>query len=1441
MNSVDSQETIENDNLNLFPTSFPFFDYVISHPPAFIYLSNFIYFLSILQQYYSVFLPLLIPLLLDNSDNVFFKSTKSIKDTFFLKAVLYFTQHTDKFPNFLTYDSRLIFYFLPSFIIILINLFFFVTFHQSDEISSFICQIRCFLFIFMPSMSIFPIVLRFSFALKSFFSDEEINTTVITCEIILAISFLLILILFTSWSSPMIYQSPIFGKGQIPSHLITDPSFFTRTQIVDIINICLCIIGGTDLSLFIYFAIAIINAIFKIHYVVNYPFLSIFHSAIICSASFSNLICLSIFLFQILNNWFSEVFFMLSSIILFIASFIFFYYYLIISEKKRIQIIASKEYEKISPSLIPTYFQVAVINGILSPRFIEFITSNYPETNSPQYLITLLISEKINLNTFCEMIPSILNIDDLTYAQKYLVYQIYIKYMRNSDKEIEFQGLNEIENRLESYNQTSDEFWALMLLGKTNKALKLAHNNEFKLTQLLKDYNLYYQACPHNQQVNMLHQRFFYNFVKKPMNSDVFYHSATESDDSILSSGASSQYMQISYNLKKALDQHIPIFLLLFRFIGFICFIFFLTASMFPIFQLSRDSSVLLNLSPALNHSLNIALLFSKMNLATGNAISCTDYLSMSCQDILSNLHAKNPEPNNAHCHSISYFYDHLLQFSDDLLARLNAMTNQFNNLPQNQYLMELKNSWSKRSLTLFPNSNNDSIRSIKVDIKSALLLFAGQIKENPLFDSPHRCDSSFVDVIRQDAIEISNRSSQVQININNSLQHYNDYMKTLAGSGARFFSPTEIIFMIIFGIGSLLIPFLSALLNNKRSYTLLNKYFRPSSHPSPSFSHLEISETVEPLKYNRSYRVLIYTWMSVIIATICIAYLVSNLLSPAYDFMMNESQMLICMERLASYCSLIAETIMRHWVFPANEEVSYYYNYLKKDIHSSMNEFYNSMSPELIQHFRRNAMPEIINNQCEALTSRSTHDIYSCWNFILQSELYFFLFETHNITSITKDIFLHISHLYMTHISNGFIQIGDLFTRYSLQTHESFLAVLIFGLIIYFAIVIIAFSITLSEVYKLLHIQRQISRFFMVLPPVYVAQNNCLMDYVTDIDEKANKAIADTYISLYENSDIALILINDRLSITSFTQAALHLFSYRAEQLIGQQIDLLFPKDIESNDIKFFQHISIVLKKQAENTFTRTLVGRLSYGEESMFKVKITGFYLNEDDENSLYFVLECTSQYGLYYYDEMIQNHTDVFNEMFQYSVPISLFNNSTQRENGILVKNFTRFCMAYVFTQVPDDPEGLRNQLCNTLSYLNGNDGGLVYYYTNSTCLAIFIDENPNYLFHAYQFFKSFGKNCCGFIVEGTDIDLVFFPQPPIPDEYNGSEMPIEITQQYQPSMTIEPITKMMMNVPALARLCKKGKLICTEGLMQFYLDTKYQIIDNTLELGLYMVDT
>lgn len=1433
MHSNDMHEAIENDNLNLFPNSFPFFDYVLSHPPIFIYFSNAVLFLSLLQQYFSLFLPILAPLFTNNDDDQslfhFFTKSSFKGNNIFLNFILYSVQYTSNIPQFSTYDSLMIFYFLPSFLIILFNLFMYSIFRQNDEIPSFICQIRCLLFLFIPSLSIFPIAIRLSFALKSFFFDEEINDTIITCEIILGVVFLLILAAFTNWSLPIISHSPIYGKGQIPSHLITDSSFITKTQLIDIANVCACIIGKDDISILIYIIIAFINSIYKFQFVINFPFLSVFHSAAVCSVSFSSSICLLIIFFQILNQKFSEVVLLLVSIILLISTIIIFYYFLLYLEKKKVNVITSKNYELIKPSLISAYFQSAVINGILSPQFVEYAITNHPEPNSPQYLIGMLISEKVGLKSFSEMISSILNTEGITFSQKYFVYLIYTKYIRNSEKQIDFHGLIDIENSLDAYNKNSDDFWTLMLLGKTNKALKIASNNESKLTQLLRNYNLYYQASPNNQYVKDLHQQFFYNFVKTPVNSEIQFHSKIGSQESLMSTIPAAQpNLTISYNLKKALDQHIPLFLVIIRLIGFICFLIFITASMFPIFQLSRDSSVLLNLTPALNHSLNIALLFSKMNIAAANAFNCSHHSNIYCDDILNFLNAKSGDP--------SIIHDNFIKFADDLIVRLNLMTNQFSNLVQNQYLTELTNSWSKPSVTLFPYSDLNSTRSIKVDINSALLLFAGQIKENSLFDSFLSVDSAYPNVH-----DIYNRSSQVQIGINRSFYHYNDYTKALVSLGAGFFNKTETILIIIFGFLSIAVPWLCRILSEKRSYIILNKYFRPFSHPNEQLMNIKSSKTVEPFKWSHSYRYPLFVWIIATIVTFLTALIFSNHLSPIYDIMMSESQMLICLERLSSYISLISETLMRNVHFPNEKDVVDLFNSLKNDKLASMKEFYNSMSQELIHHIRDNTLLQIMKERYE-ITSRENLEIYSSMNFIQQCEFFFFLLHTHNLSEINQNISFHMLHMYMSQISNGFIQVGDLFTRYSLDTRESFLAVLLFGLIVYFIIVISTFSITLSEVFKILHLQRQISRFFLVLSPSYVAQNNCLMDYIVDKEEKVTKKVADTYLSLYDNTEIALIVINDRFSITSFTQATLRLFSYRAEQLIGQQIDLLFPKDIESNDIQFFQHISIVKKKQAENSFTRTLTGMASYGEEIQFKVKITAFNINEEEEenNNVFFVLECISEQQRCYYDELIQKHIDLFNEYFQLSEPVWMFSNLPQTENQILIQHFTKFAMVCVFAEPDDNRADFINHLSVTLPSFSGVDGEIIYYYTDISCLAFFVDLNADYLINAYNFFFNFGKNCCGFIVEGVNIDLAFFPLPQTPEEYRSTEMPNEVALQYQASMTVEPMTKMMMNIPPLTRMCRSGKLICTDGILGLTQNTDYQVLENAIDMSLFMID-
>ena len=264
----DFHEAIENDNLNQFPKSFPFFDYVTSHPPIFIYLSNTILFFSLLQQYFSLFLPLLMPLFTNDNDESlfhFFKKSSTQNNSILLNFILIFVQYKPEIPQFSTYDSIMIFYFLPSFLMILFILFMYSLFQQNDEIPSFLCQIRCLLFLFVPSMYILPIAIRLSFAFQHFFFEEQINDTVITSEIVLGIIFLLILIIFTRWSLPLISQSPIYGKGQIPSHLIPDSSFIIRTQLIDIANVCICIFGKVEVAIFIFIIIAFINSIYMFY------------------------------------------------------------------------------------------------------------------------------------------------------------------------------------------------------------------------------------------------------------------------------------------------------------------------------------------------------------------------------------------------------------------------------------------------------------------------------------------------------------------------------------------------------------------------------------------------------------------------------------------------------------------------------------------------------------------------------------------------------------------------------------------------------------------------------------------------------------------------------------------------------------------------------------------------------------------------------------------------------------------------------------------------------------------------------------------------------------------------------------------------------------------------------------------------------------------------
>ncbi|OHS97792.1 hypothetical protein TRFO_09205 [Tritrichomonas foetus] len=1450
-NSENPSSALVNENISRppssFPSSFPYFEHILSSPPALIWVSNFILLFALIQQYLTIYIPVLLASLM-TQDQVFFPlaapsklSTILGNENIITDVVLIFLQYNVNIPQFSTYDGRMFLYFVPYFVIIFINLLFFYLFQQNHAISPFFCQVRCFLFLFVPSVAILPILIRVSFALRVYFLDDGNSTTYVPHEVILGVIFLIILGIFIFWTSPLISHSPFLGNGHIPSHLITDSTFFMNTQLVDIVNACVCIVANNDIAIIFFSAVAFFNGINKIYYVIKNSFLSIFHSSIVCSVALTYSASVIFSLLSVMLTQFSNFIALIASVSLLLVSYIIFYYIFVKIEKKATSIIVNQQFDLIQSSSIPKFIQIAFTKDIFTPNLIENIIKRFDDIFTPEFLISRLLCEKsCKFENFTIAISSLINIENLTFSHQFLVYQIYLKFLRNSEKAFDIKGLDKISKQVEHYRISCNDFWNLMLLGRTCEALDMVRYYSKKFTRLYRKFNQYYQMSPQNVRVNDLYIDFFHYFSTSAKDNETLVFEEDQSATSLATgSEASTNSNIISHNLHKIFDKTVPFYLIILRVIGLLCFIVSISSAMFPIFQLFGDSSSIINLTPALNQSLNIVLDYANVNLAISHAVNCSRYIFDTCQDEFDRISATLGEPETVECRTITSFYDNFEKYTENLLYNMNTMNLRFSNLTSNELLDDVIQAWFGPSIYLFPDFKDILVlKDIKIDVNSILMRLVDSVKINFGINLNDRCNNPFIDRYRSESHNYFNVSTEVHLKMNRSLTHYLKYTEYLQESTTNFFGHKDVIIMIVFAFLGLIIPPILSICSFKFFYNTLNKYFRPQDHPNKKIMNPPLrTDEVEKFRFPKEYLYSFFAALILIIISISAVLLLSNSLTQSINELISESKMLISLHRLALYTTLCTQTTYRTWQFYQDVNVDNLYYALQKDFITTITEFYESLSPLKVRRFKNGHLPSVMNPHCNYM-SRSNHDIYGCWNFMHQTELFFFIFHSNGIRQWSDIIYAHLSHIYVTHLSSDFSKIGNVFTEYAIETQVKLQAILVYGIISYCIIILIAIMLFLVNIIHIMHIQRQINTFFITLNPNIIAENECMMNYVIretnspEIDEYPNN----TFMSLYEKSGVALILINDHLTIVDFTKEVQCLFSYRAEQLIGQQIELLFPRLLENNDIEFYQHISIVKKRQAENTFARTVTSRLSDGAEIMIKLKVTGF----DFDGRLFYVLECITVADLYMYDELILSHTEVYNELYLSSLPISLFQDAHQPDS-FAVQHFDKYAIVYVYSPLEtDDYETMKAQLVSILPYFNGNIGGVVIYCSNVTFLIIFVDQNC--ILNALHFITSYGENSWGFIVEGEDLDLVLFPQPDIMLQLPPDEIPLDIMQAHVPSLSLEPISELIPKIPKLINMCKKGKILCSRSVLDFYSGEIPPEIEHNVNcnLKLYMVE-
>ena len=231
--------------------------------------------------------------------------------------------------------------------------------------------------------------------------------------------------------------------------------------------------------------------------------------------------------------------------------------------------------------------------------------------------------------------------------------------------------------------------------------------------------------------------------------------------------------------------------------------------------------------------------------------------------------------------------------------------------------------------------------------------------------------------------------------------------------------------------------------------------------------------------------------------------------------------------------------------------------------------------------------------------------------------------------------------------------------------------------------------------------------------------------------------------------------------------------------------------------------------------------------------------------------FVLEMKSLFELFCYDELIQKHKEIYDTIFSTSVPLALF--PDLGEQPMLVKKFSTFILMYIYCPRQElyaslnagsmDLSDLKGMIETIVPMFDGKSGSCVLNVSCSHAFVLFVDSSPDFgpIFEsawrlAMDVIALDNSVKSGMMLFGTDIDLALYAPPNVPPTYASEKMPVEETRDYVPTMSVEPISPIMGDVPDLCQLLKPNTFMLSRNLAEMIEDVTLTEVPTELPYSL-----
>lgn len=1329
----------------------------------------------------------------------------------FYSVVVRFTTSLTEAPSNSTF--KIVYYIVA--VIFIIDIFAYIMFCRNFSISSIASKFRVLNFAFSTLVYLIPVLVNMAYNFKqqsilvtfSFF-DQHTGSIII----------LVLIAIIRLWQTPLLFSTPFFGKSSIPSAAI--PNYHSSVIVVlFLFGCCLSLASCSKISAIYCSIFLFIHGIISAFVMWWYPFASNFwtacYIAIWATEPINSILTFSSLIFE---DFFSGLIILLIGSFCVVGAFFIFYYCLNVRNKRIIQmlekqIIALKTYE------IKLIFQVAICEGKLTKQVASFLKAEFQNSTEVEILIALtytLLHNNIEDKEIPNYIWVLAHVHPISWTKRFIIFKIYQKFTTSTDYVSIIPSSDEIDRQIQAYNYLTDQFWSLMLQGQINKAIEITEQLHYQLNDLNNKYKSLKSFYPNHPKILQLNSDFFKNDpIENPENQMI---------------------NDITTNIKANVQKKTPFLFFFFIFATFAMNAYYIYYTCYYYIDLLALLGELTNFPISLNQTLEISFDWLSSIYSITNSMNCTKYVNLNCEDIYQIMGSKIvPE-----CHSVKYYLKNIRPVYTSIQFYLNNIAKIFNNLQANTGLKGV--NWFGRSIDLYQTLDN--ITEFKLDFHSVIMYQTSQILSHSDGNNTDLCNLDFVNYVRSNVAFYLNLTDQMVdqlLSIIDSTKNVTQSYKNNDFFGLSISQDIKrtMLFLVFLLLSSILLY--TCVFTISSIYT---KHFRPSEHPNHEYREVQLSKETE---YFTLFPKLLVRFLYINIIYFILFFvqyvIVNHYIRYWFNAMLDEIILTTTVQRLSIQACELANHGFRAWQFKGTEE--YFL--------ASLLEFRNAFASSVLEMFpyllpKSDDIPPSLKYQSIPNNVTRISELFSRWPVLSIMRLYFYynlFYEEFNYSKISElDVTTH--QLFMTYLRNNLTSLSQDLIDLSLKSceysiyltsFEQFISTIYIGLCVIFLIYLFL---------KLHDMWISIQERFIDLSPLFIVKHKCIMNFVIESeDARADDKESQSYFTLFEAANIALIALDKNLVILGFTRIVQTMFGYKYEQLIGQHIEILIPKSSQyakNNDAKFYQQISLIENGELDSSFTRSLVGRCSDNTSIHLRATVNLTSYNGRD----YYLIEFRSVTDELEFEDLIISHRDLINEFLRSSMPIPLFPDLT-RSHGPVSKTFARSALVYLGVYLDCNDYNniyhlvdLKKKVEFVLPFFDGSDNACVLYVSCSSCILLFVNqkEDETHLVNALNFAFSYIQNNAepvyGILVDEEESTVVAFPSPDVPDQYQNCAMPIEEAQSHVPKMTIEPMIKGIDRVLEGLKYVKPNTLIVSDSYLPLLQDFTVVPIESDLDI-------